>query len=173
MNPSYLKYLSDTDKILSVSDIPLHKASTNKLVLRRIKPSVGGWTLIELLVVILLLGVLLAISIQALSDSRSSSRDAGANAMVKVLNQAQSRAYLANESPYVLAPVTNPDTGVVISGGIPGALYPTDDLDIIYWYKAKGLILPTQINTNVFELIERHPVPPSADDATGIWRRVP
>jgi len=134
--------------------------------------SVSGWTLIELLIVIVLLGTLLVISIQALADSRVSTREAAANAMVRSLNQAQKRAYLANESPFLATPVTNPQTSVGMSN-IPGVFYPAEDEDALYWYVAKGLLTPNDADHSLLDLIERAQPAPGSFQEQGIWRRVP
>jgi prepilin-type N-terminal cleavage/methylation domain-containing protein len=159
---------------VSKKAVNLNKEASSLKQGRGFAADLGGWTLIELLIVIVLLGVLVVISIQALADARSSTREASANAMVRVLNQASKRAYLANESPFIQSPVTNPLTTNTVISSVPTAFIPPNNADAIYWYMAKGLVLPTEVNTNLFDLIERHPVTFSLDgDGTGIWRRVP
>lgn len=185
LRPSKTSKTSKFLKLLKTSNSLKLSGSRSARSARPVRPvrskfgvgaGVGGWTFIELLVVMVLLGVLLVISIQALADSRESTRDAAANSMVRTLNQAHSRAYLANESQFLNAAVSFPrppgDPPVLFSG-IPGAQLPANDLDVVYWYLIKGLLLPTQVNTNVLGRVERAPSFDSDGSLTGIWRRAP
>jgi hypothetical protein len=115
-----------------------------------------------------MLGILVVISIQALADARETTREGAANAMVRVLNQAQTRAYLANENPFIKGPAT---IGTNVVTWPITVVNPSSDKDAVDWYLAKGLLRPSEVDEALLPLIQRHPI--TMDNEGGIWRRVP